>query len=60
MKEREKNEIMWQLHTIGMSLSDDYKLKHYSCYTYGDENTSCEKYVIEYNHRNKSDGNDST
>ena len=60
MKEKKKNEILWQLHTIGMTLSEDYELKHYNCFNYGEKKTSFEKYVIEYNHRNESDGNDQT
>jgi len=57
MDGRDKNEILWQLHSIGQKLDPHYILKHY---VVTDDITVCEKYVIEYNHRKATDGTDPT
>jgi len=57
MDYRGKNEILWQLHSIGEKLDPHYRLNHY---VVTDATTVCEKYVIEYNHRKATDGTDPT
>jgi len=57
MDGKEKNEILWQLHSIGEKLDPHYRLNHY---VVTDATTVCEKYVIEYNHRKATDGTDPT
>ena len=54
---RENAEILWQLHSIGQKLDKNYKLNHF---TVTDRSTICERYVIEFNHRNKNNGIDSS
>ena len=54
---RENAEILWQLHSIGEKLDKNYKLSHF---TIADRSTICERYVIEFNHRNKKDEIDSS
>ncbi len=56
MDAKENNELMWQLHSIGEKLDKNYKLKHFIV---TDRTTTCEKYVIEFNHQKKSDGTNS-
>ena len=56
MDAKEKSELIWQLHSIGEKLDKNYKLNHFIV---TDRTTTCEKYVIEFNHQNKSDGTNS-
>ena len=51
MDSREHSDILWQLHSIGQKLDKNYKLNHY---VVSNRTSTCEKYVIEYNHQSKS------
>ena len=52
MDPKEQSEILWQLHSIGEKLDNNYKLSHYCV---SDRTTQCERYVIEYNYQKKNE-----